>query len=86
MKPIKPPKQPHLRSLLGRRGVHSVTMRPTKGEKTTESKKAHPKPMRRREPTNPTMTARRHPPSKPKSNNSIDIVFTIWRKDKQLIS
>ena len=53
------------------------------GEVTTESKKAHPKPMRRREPTKPTMTAKRQPASKPKRKSKMDIIVSICCKDNE---
>ena len=83
-KPIKPPKHPHLRSLLGNFGKHKVTIKPIKGVKKAEIKNDHPKPMRRCEPMMPTIAARSESVSNPKISANIDImitVFTICRKD-----
>ena len=52
-----------------------------KGEKTTESKKAQPKPMRRCEPIKPTMAANKEPVSNPKISANNDIMLIFCRKD-----
>jgi len=60
--------------------VHSVTIKPIKGEKTTESKNAQPKPMRLCEPIKPTRAAKKVPVSNPKTSTTNVIIFHFAAK------
>ena len=60
------PMQPQRCSPPGSGSVSSATISPTRGVKITLTRKAQPKPMRRRLPMMPTSTDRKQPPSSPK--------------------
>ncbi len=78
--PIVVPKQPHLRSPCGKGADSRQMINPMKGVKITEIKKAHPNPIFRLAPNNPTNTAKSDPVNKPTSSNEKAITYNLLQK------